>query len=259
MTKDSWDPQQYSAFKKERAQPFFDLLELIQVIPGGQVVDLGCGSGELTLELHRHLQAARTIGVDSSQQMLDQAAAFAKDGVSFIKSDIASWEPQCPLDLVFSNAALQWCPEHVKLFTKLKNALAPHGQLAIQMPMNFSYPTHTVAAQMSTEEPWASLLNRLPYDRQRVMRTAEEYAILLFQLGFKEQKVFLRVYPHVFASREDVMEWVKGTTLTFFKKHLAGADYEAFVAAYRKRLYSELPDERPFFYPFQRILIWAKL
>ncbi len=259
MSADAWNPQQYEKFKDQRSQPFFDLMNLLQPQKDAEVIDLGCGTGELTAKLHEHLKAKRTIGIDSSEEMLKKAAAFAGGGLDFQAGDIETWQSENSADVVFSNAALQWCSNHPRLFRKIKEALRENGQLAVQMPMNHDYPTHVLASKMTFEEPWASLLRTERYEKQKTMLTAEEYAKLLFDLGFKEQKVFLRVYGHILESREGILEWVKGTLLTFFKSKLSKSDYELFLAEYRERLFEELSDEKPFFYPFKRILLWARV
>src|SRR5262245_66401549 len=97
-----WDPEQYDGFRAERAKPFWDLAALVQPCPGGRVVDLGCGTGELTRELHRLLEASETEGIDNSPAMLERASRFAGDDVHFEEGDIAAWEP-APFDVVFSN------------------------------------------------------------------------------------------------------------------------------------------------------------
>ncbi len=48
MTQDVWNPAQYDRFRGERSQPFFDVLSFVRLRPGMRVVDLGCGTGELT-------------------------------------------------------------------------------------------------------------------------------------------------------------------------------------------------------------------
>jgi len=259
MSLDAWNPQQYEKFKEERSQPFYDLMNLLET-PSSRikVMDLGCGTGELTAELHHYLRAEETTGLDSSEQMLAKADAYSENNLNFIKGDISTWEPVEDYDIIFSNAALQWCSYHYELFARLKKALHAQGQLAIQMPMNYDYPTHTIAAQMSLEKTWRDLLTE-PYDKTSTMLSVEEYARLMFQLGFQRQKVFLKVYGHVLDSREGVLEWVKGTMLTHFQKQLSEADYARFLAEYKQRLFAQLPDEKPFFYPFKRILIWGRL
>jgi trans-aconitate 2-methyltransferase len=258
VTKDSWNPQQYEKFKNERSQPFFDLMGLLEPAPEARVIDLGCGTGELTADLHRHLQASHTQGLDSSAQMLERASAFEGQGLSFDQGDIKTWEEKGSYDIIFSNAALQWCGNHHELFRRIKKSLKPSGQLAVQMPMNYDYPTHVLAVQMGQEEQWASLMKDDRYEQQKAMLTPEEYATMLFKLGFKEQKVFVRVYGHVLESREGVVEWVKGTLLTYFESRMTQENFAGFQAEFKQRLFAQLPNDKPFFYPFKRILMWAR-
>lgn len=257
--KDTWNPEQYEKFKDERSRPFFDLMSLVKRPAGEKAIDLGCGTGELTAHLHRHLQLQSTIGLDSSEEMLKKARNFSGDGLDFTSGDIQNWSSPNTYDLIFSNAAIQWCGDHPGIFRRIKESLRPGGQIAIQMPMNHVYPTHVLAAEMSAEEPWTSSLQGRIYDQAQRMMAPEDYARLLFELGFEEQDVFVRVYGHVLESREGIVEWVKGTLLTFFKSRLPTTDYETFEKEFRSRLFRRLPDDKPFFYPFQRVFIWGRL
>jgi trans-aconitate 2-methyltransferase len=259
MKIDSWSPEQYDKFKDERSAPFYDLMALLTPSQGARVVDLGCGTGELSLELHRHLHASQTLGLDTSDEMLLRAVEFTQSGIEFHKENIQFWHSKNEFDVVFSNAALQWCPNHPALFHKIKEALRPGGQLAVQMPMNHDYITHLIAHQMSHEEPWSSLLGVEKFEKNKIMLSVDEYSNLLSDLGFKKQNVFLKSYEHELESREQVLEWVKGSLLTHFQSRMKEKDYEHFVSAFRKRLFAELPDQKPFFYPFKRIFIWANL
>src|SRR4051812_42779425 len=111
-TSDTWNPDKYQAFAAERAQPFHDLLSWVRPAPGASAVDLGCGTGELTLALHQHLGAATTLGVDLSPAMLERAKAVQAPGLTFAQADLGQWAPPAPLDVVFSNAALHWVEDH---------------------------------------------------------------------------------------------------------------------------------------------------
>ena len=107
---DNWDPGQYEKFKDQRAKPFWDLLSLLKPVRSAKVVDLGCGTGELTKSLHEKLEAKSTLGIDSSAKMLSQTRAFAGVGLAFEKraiEDVTAGD----FDVVFSNAALQWLDE----------------------------------------------------------------------------------------------------------------------------------------------------
>jgi trans-aconitate 2-methyltransferase len=253
----SWNPGQYARFRDERAQPFHDLLALVRPRPGMRIVDLGCGPGELTRIVHERLGARDTLGIDSSEAMLVKAAAHAGEGLRFERGDIATFAAPPRYDLVFSNAAIHWVADHPGLLGRLRAALAPGGQLAVQVPANFDHTSHWVAAEVAGEEPYRTALGG--YRRGRPILDPEEYAILLHRLGFAEQHVRLQVYLHLLESRASVVEWVKGTLLTDYQSRMPPDLFERFLARYRERLDAELPDDRPFEYPFKRILMWGAL
>jgi trans-aconitate 2-methyltransferase len=252
---DTWDPERYGRFAAERAAPLFDLLALVRPVPGGRVVDLGCGSGELTAQLHRLLAAGETLGLDSSPAMLERATPLAAGGLRFELGDIAGFGDG-GWDVVFSNAALHWLPDHEALFGRLVAALAGGGQLAVQMPANHDHPTHLVAAEVAGEEPFGSALGG--YRRISPVQTPEWYATLLDRLGLVEQHVRLQVYLHHLAGREEVVEWVRGTLLTDYAARLPPELFERFLAGYRERLLPRLEGSSPYRYPFKRLLLWGR-
>jgi trans-aconitate 2-methyltransferase len=260
MTPDTWDPAQYDKFQREREQPFFDLLGFVRPRPGMRVVDLGCGTGKLTRTLHEQLGASETLGIDRSESML----AGVRDGnqIAGLRFEVGTIEAFAARtdspkwDLIFSNAALHWVDDHERLVAKLADALAPSGQLAFQVPAQHDAVTHTVAEEVASAEPFASAFGG--WRRSQPVLTPDAYARLLYRCGLSDPRVQLIVYPHLLASREDVVEWVKGTTLTEYKRHLPDAVYDRFVDAYRVRLLARLDDSRPFFYPFKRILCWGQ-
>jgi trans-aconitate 2-methyltransferase len=278
---DPWDPAQYEQFAAERSAPFFDLLDLVRPIPGGRAADLGCGTGALTAELHRRVQAAFTLGVDSSAAMLERARALSGGGLSFARGDIAGFgSPGRPAgarggtrgdtgtlrrpgepggegrwDLIFSNAAMQWVPDHPRLLEGLAATLAAGGQLAVQVPANHDHPSHLVAAELAAEEPFSRATGG--YRRVNPVQAPERYAELLELLGFAEQHVRLQIYPHHLAGPEQVIEWARGTLLTDYQRRMPPELFERFLATYRERLLPRLDQRRPYFYPFKRILLWA--
>ena len=256
---DAWNPDQYHRFREQRRAPFFDLLNLVQ--PGvGRVVDLGCGSGELTALLAERTGATDTVGIDRSAAMLTEAQAHERPGLRFEEGDLAKWgDPADPVDLVFANAALQWVPDHAAVLERWAGALRPGGQLAVQVPANVDHPSHRLSAEVATEEPFRSALGGTPPpDPVLDVLAPEQYAELLYCLGFVEQHVRLQVYGHVLASTTEVVEWVKGTSLTRFQRLLSPALFDAFVDRYRNRLLDELGSHTPYFYAFKRILFWAR-
>ena len=256
---DGWDPAQYDRFKAERSAPFRDLVSLVRPAAGGRMVDLGCGTGGLTAELHRSVGAAETLGIDSSEAMLQEAAAIAEPGLTFRPGDINDFgRDGQSYDVVFSNAALQWVPNHREVLPRWASAVGDGGQLAVQVPANSDHPSHTVSAQLATESPFTEELGGdPPPDPVSNVLPPEEYAELLHALGFAEQHVRLQVYGHVLPSSADVVEWVKGTSLTRFQKRMHPAVFDRFVDEYRRRLLAAIGDAAPYFYAFKRVLFWA--
>jgi trans-aconitate 2-methyltransferase len=222
-----------------------------------RVVDLGCGTGELTRELHRRLGAKETLGIDNSETMLARSAPFSGEGLRFAAGDIASFSSPEPFDLVFSNAALQWLPGHEALLGRLAKLLRPGGQLAVQVPANDDHPSHTTAFELSQDEQYRSALGG--YRREWPVLRPEQYAAILDQLGFGEQHVRLQVYGHHLASREDVVEWVRGTLLTDYQSRMEPELFAQFLEEYRSRLRGRLEDSQPYFYNFKRVLFWGRL
>jgi trans-aconitate 2-methyltransferase len=254
---DAWEPAQYEKFRDERRQPCLDLMALLRVKPGMRVVDLGCGTGEPTRDLHRHLRAAETLGLDTSEAMLDRCRGFAEPGLHFEKADIATWAGGSgPWDLLFSNAALHWVEGHAALFQRLTPMLAAGGQIAIQLPVSFDDPSHRAAVEIAAAEPFRSALRG--YLPAWPMLSPDAYATLLDGLGYAEQNVRIQVYPHRLQSRDDVFEWLRGTLLTDYEKRLPAELFTRFLEAFRERIRTDRPDTRPHFFPYKRLLLWAQ-
>ncbi|HEY3095278.1 MAG TPA: methyltransferase domain-containing protein, partial [Acidimicrobiia bacterium] len=198
------------------------------------------------------------VGIDNSPSMLERAKPSAGDGVRFEQGDIATWDPE-PYDLVFSNAALHWLPDHRRLLGRLTEALPPGGQLAVQVPANADHPSHTVGMDVARESPFLEALAAdPPPDPATRVLAPEAYAEVLDELSFGEQHVRLQVYPHHLASSADVVEWVKGTHLTFFRARLSDGLYDAFLERYRRRLLEVIGEREPYLYTFKRILFWGQ-
>ena len=255
VTADHWDPQQYNRFHNQRMQPFFDLVGLVQPRPRMRVVDLGCGTGELTEMLAARFEAATIDGIDTSSAMLEQAAARTGPGLSFERRDIDAIEDYSIYDLVFSHAALQWVPDNEALMRRLLRTLKPGAQVAVQVPTNDAHPSHRIAGELAAERPFRDLLGG--YVRHSEVLPMERYAELLYEHGLREQVCFEKIYGHELDRSADVVEWVKGTSLNAYLSRLDRPDAERFLAIYRERLLSEIGDRSPYFYPFRRLLFWG--
>jgi len=258
---DAWSPAVYERFKQERTRPFLDLLELIEQDRLERAIDLGCGTGELTALAAERLGVTAMTGLDSSPAMLDEARSRVRPGLAFELDDIEPWTSGGDVDLVLANASLQWVPNHARVLRRWTAALAPGGQIAVQVPANADHPSHLVAAHLASSSEFADdFPDGVPPDAvaANVLRP-EDYAVLLYELGYDRRHVRLQVYGHVLDSTAAVVDWVSGTTLTRFRRVLPEARYETFVRRYRDELLAVLGERSPYFYPFKRILMWGRL
>jgi trans-aconitate 2-methyltransferase len=247
-----WNPDRYQLFKKERFQPFDDLSRLIRHREGLSVVDLGCGTGELTARLADNLPHSDVLGIDSSAEMLERAAQYARNGLRFEQGSIDVVEGEW--DLVFSHAAIHWIEDHHSLIERLLRLVRPSGQLAVQLPSNHTHPAHTLIIEVASEEPFRGALDG--WTRQSPVLSIEDYAGLLYSAGGEEIVVFEKVYPHVLESSDALADWTSSTTLVPYFERLPDALQEPFMQRYRDRLRALWP-KSPVFYGFKRILFTA--
>jgi trans-aconitate 2-methyltransferase len=249
-----WDPKQYHKFQAERSAPFFDLLALVEKRPNLKVVDLGCGTGELTRTLAEALPNSTVTGLDSSATMLEaaRAAAYSTPNLRFEQGDQAQLTGEW--DLIFSNAALQWSENHAELIPRLYARLASGGQIAVQVPSNHNHISHQLYRETAGAEPFRSVLQG--FQRYAPVLSIDEYARTFFECGAENILVFEKIYAHVLEDSDAVVEWISGTALVPYFERL-GAHQDEFVNTLRTRMRGALPDQ-PVFYPFRRTLFSAR-
>lgn len=247
-----WNPDLYHKFQAERSAPFHDLLALVDVRPHLKVIDLGCGSGELTRQLADKLPGSHVTGLDSSPQMLDKAASFARPGLVFQQGNQSTLTDEW--DLIFSNAALQWSENHAELIPYLFDKLTPSGQIAVQVPSNHNHISHQIYRETAEEAMFKFILQG--FQRISPVLTIENYSRILFNCGAERITVFEKIYPHVLEDSDAVVEWISGTALVPYFERL-GKYREEFLKSIREKMRAAMPD-RPVFYPFRRILFSAR-
>lgn len=253
---DAWDPAQYLRFAGHRLRPALDLLNRIDLERPEAVTDLGCGAGNVTRWLVQRWPEAAVTGIDGSAAMLAKAAE-ALPGVRWRHADIAAWAPERPQDLIYSNAALHWLPDHGSLFPKLARDLAPGGVLAVQMPRNFAEPSHTAMADAARDGPWIETLE--PMLKPAPVHEPAVYHRLLAPC-VSALDLWETTYFQLLEGENPVAEWTKGTWLKPMLDALGGDRRAGFEAAYRARIaaaYPPGPDGRTLF-PFRRLFLVAR-
>lgn len=249
-----WNPDCYLQFQAERFAPFADLLALVSGREGLRVVDLGCGTGELTRRLAEHLPESEVVGVDSSAEMLARAELLSRPGLKFEEHAIE--DVRGKWDVVFSHAALQWVDDHELLIPRLLSLVKPKGQLCVQLPSNQEHATHRIITEIAREDPFRAALGG--WTRHIPVLRLSQYADLLYQHGGTDIIAFEKIYPHILKDADALVEWTSGTALVPYFERLTGELRAEFLKRYRARL-RKLWRKGPVFYSFQRILFSARL
>lgn len=252
MSRDIWDPATYARYADERSRPFRDLTARIAADSPDYVVDAGCGPGELTLELAQRWPEATVYGFDSSPAMITKARKL--DGVHFDVADVTLWRPDRPIDVLVSNAVLQWVPTHRNLLEHWVDALSPQGWLAFQMPGNFDAPSHTLVRELCATT-WADRLG--DFNRPWPVGDPVEYVEQLSGLGCTVD-AWETTYIHVLHGENAVLNWISGTALRPILDRLEPGERERFTADLAVRLNEAYP-RKPYgtAFPFRRIFVVA--
>ncbi len=251
----AWDPKLYLGFANERTRAAGELLARMPLANPKRVIDLGCGPGNSTALLAQRWPDAEIEGLDSSPEMLADAA---KSGIKarWIEADASSWSATAPYDAIFSNATFQWVPDHVRLLPRLMGFVAKDGFFAFQVPFNFNEPSHTILRDLSVEPRWHDALkNARPWHQ---VLSAEEYYALL-EPHSARLDIWEFEYLQVLDGEDAVYRWVSGTGARPFINALDGAEREAFVAEYKARLTAAYPRRASgkTLFPFQRRFVVA--
>ncbi len=233
-----WQPARYLRFADERSRPARDLLAQVPLGLARRVYDLGCGPGNSTALLVERFPDAQVTGIDNSPAMLD-AARVACPAAQFAFGELASWQPQDAPDLLFSNAAFQWVPDHLGVLERLARRLPAGGVLAVQMPDNLMEPSHRLMQAAAGQGPWAVKLREASAAREALPPAEAYYDRLKPQ--FAGLDIWHTVYNHPLDGVEGIVSWLGATGLRPWLAPLDGTEREAFLARYRALLAEAYP------------------
>ena len=244
-----WNPTTYLAFADERSRPFADLTSRIGATAPRTVVDLGCGPGQLTAGLAHRWPDAAILGLDSSPEMIERAQQHSAPGLAFEVADLRGWSPDTPVDVIVSNATLQWVPDHLDLLPRLVDALAPDGWLAIQVPGNFDAPSHRLLYQLAADPRFADSTRGL---ERAAAPDAATYLASLAHLGLAVD-AWETTYLHVLDGTDPVFRWISGTGARPVLQALGDDQRPVFEQEYKALLRKAYPEQpRGTVLPFRR-------
>lgn len=205
-----WNSTQYLKFERERTQPAIDLVNRIGIENPKKILDVGCGPGNSTAVLAKRFPGAFILGIDNSENMIS-AARKSYPALDFRLCDAGRDLSSLDHDfgIVFSNACIQWVPDHKKLIRELMGLLRKGGVLAVQVPMNFNEPIHRIIGEVSSSDKWKRFF---PETRIYYTLTPGEYFDILSELT-DNFTIWETVYYPVMKSYNDILEWYRGTGL----------------------------------------------
>ncbi len=250
----SWDPVDYLGFADERSRPYADLLARVATDPA-TVTDLGCGPGHLSAVLRARWPRAAIEGVDASAEMIERAVRDNVDPhISYRRGDLREWRAETPVDLLVSNATLQWVPGHLDLLPELSRQVASGGCLAFSVPANFDAPSHQLLRDVAAREPYAQHTRDV---EQPAGHDVATYLAVLARPGWRVD-AWETTYLHLLHGPDPVLRWVSGTGARPVLQALPGGLRAQFEADYGAALRAAYP-EQPYgtVMPFRRVFCVA--
>lgn len=252
--KHDWNSTQYLKFERERTQPSRDLAHRLRTKNPQRVLDVGCGPGNSTRVLAEVFPDAHIVGIDNSPNMIDAAKASgvvaefrlfnANEGLGTLGETF---------DVVFSNACIQWIPDHAKLLADMFSVLRPGGELAVQIPIQSEQIVHRLIREIVGA--WQS---PLPEERAFHCLTMPEYYDVLAALT-DDFYLWKTVYYQTMSSHTDILEWFRGTGLQAYSRALPPEKY----AELERELLHRMTDAFPvqpggaIIFPFPRLFFTA--
>lgn len=236
-----WNSEQYLKFRTERTQPSEDLAAHIPISSPEKIIDIGCGPGNSTRVLKNKYPDARVLGIDSSENMIEKAEKDNPD-MDFELINVPDELDKLSekFDIVFSNAVLQWIPDHSALLPKLWELLNAGGTLAVQIPMNFDEPIYKIVSSTAKSAKWSGKIGQ---PRLFHTLTGEEYFDIVSRLT-DDFSFWQTTYFHRMPDAQSIMEWYKGTGLRPYLEALKKFSGQE-AADFEREIYEQVEKEYP--------------
>jgi len=261
--KESWSPQQYNKFQQQRTAPFNELLNLVKRRDHTRFIDLGCGTGETDVLILTKFPDSDVLGCDNSLEMLEKARNLQKSYPGKLKfefTDIqnlpAKYFTQPKFDVLISNAALHWIPNHSHLIPHLLNLIdSGSGQVAIQVPTNLTQEFYVMLDKTADLPIFDAHLKG--WRRKWELLEMDEYANILWRAGFKDILIYEKVFPHVLEEPSQVVEWIKGSGMLAYTSKLPSHLHDKYAEEFLQKILEKHPKQQELLFPFRRLFIYG--
>lgn len=241
MENKDWKPELYLKFNKERTQPSMDLVSRIDIERPNKIIDIGCGPGNSTQVLVQRWSDSNILGIDNSAAMIKKAETdYPNQNWKIV--DIGTEEMKDTYDVVFSNAVIQWVPNHSELLTKFHRMLNNDGVLAVQIPMFWDMPLGKSIAEISKKGPW-SISTKGVIE----LFTIHDHSFYFEELSklYRNVELWETDYMHIMDSHSAILEMIRTTGLKPFLDRLENEGE-------KKKFEDEVLDEIRMNYPAQK-------
>ena len=248
-----WQPDRYLQFHSERTQPSIDLVAKIDKVAPEYIIDIGCGPGNSTQVLSHRWPQSKIIGIDTSASMI------ARAGLDFPKQEwqtanASTYEPTTKFDIVFSNAVIQWIPDHEKLFAKFHSLLCGGGIVAVQIPLFWDMPLGVIIDEVAQDIRWKNRTEKV--ERIFTIHDHVFYYDLLSSL-FTSIELWETDYLHILESHESIIEMMRSTGLKPYHELLSDEERGEFEKAVLKGIQQAYPTQKngKVLLPFKRLFL----
>ena len=258
-----WDPALYHRFRQYRSEPVELIFKRLELGPNENIADLGCGTGEHTIELARRSPGGVATGIDSSPAMIDTALKLRasleenlRNRVRFVRDDLRNLIAANTYSVIFSNAALQWISDQQPVFAACFNALKAGGRLVVQMPANGLETAQVTLRSLAAEPHWRAAIG-VDLKEALTVREPEDYRAILTDLGFTAIDCYYHTFQHPMESPAAVVAWSRATVLRRVLDYLPAERHDEFLGEFERRLAYAYGSTGRLIFPFRRLFLWA--
>lgn len=256
MSNGDWNPELYLKFNNERTQPSIDLVSRINFSNPKNIIDFGCGPGNSTQILVQRWPDAKVTGIDNSPAMIEKARHDYSEQ-EWLVTDAQDFSPKEKYDIVFSNATIQWIPDHEKLLSRFKSILSEKGKLAVQIPLFFNMPISKSIYEVAGKSKWADLTKGV-----KELLEIHDYHFYYDVLSklFSSIDIWITHYMHVMDLHESILEMISSTGLKPYLERLINEqDKKEFRNDILELIKKDYPLQKngKVIFPFERVFFVA--